>query len=64
MARKYYYLTMYGMEKVYYAKIDSLDEALEIAESWKRIRIQERRKGQSGPAKIVYEKWDGVVTTY
>lgn len=63
MARRYYYITIYGREKVYYAKIDSLDEALGIAESWECIKIQERRKGQFGPAKVVYEKWGGVVTT-
>lgn len=60
----YYYITIYGREKVYYTKVDSFDEALEIASSWNSIRIQERRKGkESGPAKIVYEKYNGVVTT-
>lgn len=59
----YYYITIYGREKVYYTKVDSFDEALEIASSWNSIRIQQRRKGKSGPAKIVYEKWGGVVTT-
>lgn len=60
----YYYITIYGREKVYYTKVDSFDEALEIASSWDSIRIQQRRKGKSGPAKIVYEKYNGVVTTY
>lgn len=60
----YYYITIYGREKVYYTKVDSLNEALEIASAWDSIRIQQRRKGNPGPARIVYEKYNGVVTTY
>ena len=59
----YYYITMYGKEKVYYAKVDSFDEALKITTLWDSVRVQEKLKGRFGSAKIVYEKWDGVVTT-
>jgi len=59
----YYYITMYGKEKVYYAKVDSLDEAIQICNLWDSAKVQERMKGRFGAAKVVYEKWNGTVTT-
>lgn len=61
-----YIITMYGSSKVYYARVDSLDEAIEIANMWDHSVVQERsgHNRYGGPAKTVYERYNGVVTTH
>lgn len=63
---KFYLLTCYGKSKMYYAKLDSLEEAIELADLWDHAVVQEKgmHNRYGGPARTVYERYNGVVTTH
>lgn len=58
----YYLVTIYE-DKVRYAKVDSIEEAIQLCEGAEFARVQEKLKGKHGCSKYIYEKYNGVVTT-
>ena len=60
----YYLVTVYTTEgKACYTKTDSLNEAIQLCEKADFARIQKKMMGHAR-AKVIYEKYNGVVTTY
>ena len=59
--RTYYLVTIYELGKARYVRVNSLDEAIQICDRADFARIQKKDGWHS---KYVYEKYNGVVTTY
>lgn len=63
---RFYLLTCYGASKVYYAKLNTLEEAIELANLWDNAKVQEKgiHNRYGGPARVVYERYNGQVTIH
>ena len=60
----YYLVTVYTDEgKACYTKIDSLEKAIQLCKKADFARIQRKLSGHAR-TKVIYEKYNGVVTTY
>ena len=60
----YYLVTVYTAEgKACYTKVDSLEKAIQLCEKADFARIQRKLSGHAR-AKVIYEKYNGIVTAY
>ena len=59
----YYLVTVYTDGKACYTKVDSVEKAIQLCEKADFARIQKKMMGHAR-AKVIYEKYNGIVTTY